>query len=147
MAGIADIKGEGRTEEGYILNYGEDGKAVSSQGYWNLAENSDYGHDLHVVRDISIPVDISGYNGNPDLCVAVPRDNFDVPLEGKYNDKHFGHLIKGEDCVFIDVTAVSPEPMYPVLEPVSSGKAKLNVLLSMADASTEDPTVDRDVTE
>ena len=146
MAGIADIKGEGRTEEGYILNYGEDGKAVSSQGYWNLAENSDFGNDLHVVRDISIPVDISGHNGNPDLCIVAPRDNFDVPLEGKYNDKHFEHLIKGNG-VFIDVTAVSPEPMYSVLEPVSSGKAKLNVLLSEIDASTEDPTVDRDVTE
>lgn len=118
----------------FIPNVDGAGNAVSSNGFWNLKDGADFGNGLHYTRSMSIPVEINGYNGNPELCHIVMHDNYDIPLRGKYQDDHRQHVMNGDEYI-IDMSEVTPKPLYDVLEPVSAGKAKLNRHMAKMDGN------------
>jgi len=143
---VFDDKGLDAAVHGdYSVNYDENGLVASSNGYWNLSEGGDFGNGLHFTKNMSIPVVINGYNGNPELCHISFTDNYDIPLRGNYKDDHIQHAIKNDEFIVAIVDSgsnVSPKPLYDVLEPVSAGKAKLNSIMAKQDQNdgSEGPT-------
>lgn len=121
-------------------NYNAKGERESSNGYYNVTDGADFGNGLHYTKSLSIPVTINDYNGNPNLCHIYAKDNYDIPLMGNYKDSHTEYIVKNEEHI-VDISKVSPKPLYDVVKPVSTGKSKLNAYMAKYDSNHENEGV------